>query len=113
MDFFAHSTARVDKVDWQLLSEHLSQVGSLARLRGDAFGAGDMACVAGLLHDLGKYTARFQRRLEGDPMRVTTLPGALRSHESIMGRLANCSPMASPGIMPGWPTAWRGRSARP
>ena len=70
MDFFAHSTARLDKQDWQLLHDHLKQVGRLARARGEVFGAGEMADVAGLLHDLGKYTERFQGRLEGDPARV-------------------------------------------
>jgi len=36
----------------------------------DAFGAGQLGCIAGLCHDLGKYSSEFQRRLEGSGVRV-------------------------------------------
>ena len=38
-----------------------------AATRGAKFGAGKAAGVAGLLHDLGKYTGSFQKRLHGGP----------------------------------------------
>lgn len=63
--FYAHSTDRQDKQDWQPLDEHLIGVGTRARAAADVFGAGALAEVAGLLHDLGKYTDGFQARLEG------------------------------------------------
>src|SRR5690606_10348213 len=44
---------------------HLTTVGSLSGCRGAKFGAGEAASLAGLLHDLGKYSSEFQRRLEG------------------------------------------------
>lgn len=34
------------------------------------FGAAELGALAGLLHDLGKYTLPFQERLRGNPMRV-------------------------------------------
>ncbi|WP_323846896.1 CRISPR-associated helicase Cas3' [Microbulbifer magnicolonia] len=69
-DFYAHSTDRDDKVDWQSLVDHLSAVGELAALKAAVFGGASLAQVEGLLHDLGKYTEEFQQRLEGSPVRV-------------------------------------------
>ena len=51
---------------WQLLAEHLRNVAALAAGFAAPFGAADEARLAGLLHDLGKYAARFQARLR-DP----------------------------------------------
>src|SRR5690606_37537195 len=68
--FFAHSTASEGKAGWQTLCGHLTQVAELAAARGDKFGAGNAAALAGLLHDLGKYTPSFQRRLSGAGERV-------------------------------------------
>ncbi|WP_093387227.1 CRISPR-associated helicase/endonuclease Cas3 [Rugamonas rubra] len=69
-NFYAHSTDQADKSDWQPLSEHLQAVGDMAaRFAGD-FSAAELARVAGLLHDLGKYTKEFQLRLAGEHGRV-------------------------------------------
>jgi CRISPR-associated endonuclease/helicase Cas3 len=68
--FFAHSSERSDRLDWQLLADHLSAVGDLAASFATAFSAEELARVAGLLHDLGKYTEEFQLRLSGDYGRV-------------------------------------------
>lgn len=70
MEFFAHSTQREDRSDWQGLAEHLRNVAALAGDKGAVFGASGLAEVAGLLHDLGKYTDDFQRRIAGDAIRV-------------------------------------------
>lgn len=51
---------------WQLLHVHLENVANLAAKFTAPFGAEREACLAGLLHDLGKYSARFQQRLR-DP----------------------------------------------
>lgn len=48
---------------WQPLAEHLRNVAELAAKFAAPFGASDEARLAGLLHDLGKYAARFQQRL--------------------------------------------------
>ncbi|MCW0454262.1 CRISPR-associated endonuclease Cas3'' [Xanthomonas sacchari] len=70
MAFYAHSTERRDRSDWQGLAEHLNGVGERAAGHAAAFGGQVMARVAGQLHDLGKYTQRFQARLDGDPASV-------------------------------------------
>ena len=70
MAFYAHSTQRSDRSDWQALAEHLQNVGEMAGDKAAIFGARGMAEVAGLLHDLGKYSDDFQRRIAGDAIRV-------------------------------------------
>ncbi|WGL18114.1 CRISPR-associated helicase Cas3' [Microbulbifer bruguierae] len=70
IDFYAHSTERDDKSDWQTLAGHLSAVGELAAQKAAIFGGEGAASAEGLLHDLGKYTEEFQQRLEGSPARV-------------------------------------------
>jgi CRISPR-associated endonuclease/helicase Cas3 len=85
--YFAHSICDKSKSDWQVLSSHLAAVATLAAERGDKFGVQKAAALAGLFHDLGKYSAAFQRRLDGGPsvdhatagaQQVRNLPGADR-----------------------------------
>lgn len=63
--YYAHSTSPDDKTDWQELACHLSAVAALAGTFGKPLGIAPAAQLAGLLHDLGKYTPAFQRRLAG------------------------------------------------
>ena len=69
-NFYAHSTDSPDKSNWQPLSEHLQGVARLAEEFSTIFKAGDWGRFTGLLHDAGKATEGFQRRLEGSPQRV-------------------------------------------
>lgn len=68
--YYAHSTKNPDKSDWQHLQDHLTNVGQLSRAFASDFSAGDLAYTSGLLHDLGKYSQEFQRRLEGQKIHV-------------------------------------------
>lgn len=68
--YFAHSVATQPKDKWQNLQEHLIQVSTMAGRFATPFGAGRAAALAGLLHDLGKYTVAFQSRLAGDQAKV-------------------------------------------
>ncbi|WP_347880333.1 CRISPR-associated endonuclease Cas3'' [Ottowia testudinis] len=52
------------------MPDHLMAVGERAGLFASWFSAETMVRAAGLLHDVGKYTAEFQARLRGDPRRV-------------------------------------------
>ena len=70
MEFYAHSTKDASKADWQTLRGHLGSVGTMAAERARWFGGEDMAQVGGLLHDLGKYTEQFQKRLLGEVPKV-------------------------------------------
>ena len=63
--YYAHSLENQLKEHWQPLREHLLKVQDEAATRGAKFGVGKAAGLAGLLHDLGKYTEAFQKRLAG------------------------------------------------
>ena len=68
--YYAHSSTSSDKSNWQPLSDHLNEVGIIAAECAAHFASSDIARVTGLLHDLGKYSAEFQARLEGNPARA-------------------------------------------
>lgn len=63
--FYAHSLPDKDESQWQLLHEHLNTTGALAYELGQSAGIAHLAQVAGLLHDIGKYSLAFQARLRG------------------------------------------------
>ena len=49
---------------------HLTQVAEIAAVFASDFNAGELAYTSGLLHDLGKYSREFQKRLEGEKISV-------------------------------------------
>ena len=61
--FLAHISA--DGTREQTVQEHLLGTADLAAQFARPFHAEEQARLAGLLHDIGKYTAGFQRRLHG------------------------------------------------
>lgn len=69
-EFYAHSDPNRPITEWHKLEDHLRATAKLAREFAELFGAGDWAYLAGLWHDLGKYSEDFQKRLRGDPGRV-------------------------------------------
>ena len=52
---------------WQTLQSHSVNVGEMAAEFARVFGAQEIACQTGQLHDLGKYSEPFDRRLHGGP----------------------------------------------
>ncbi|MBU1664746.1 MAG: HDIG domain-containing protein [Gammaproteobacteria bacterium] len=63
MTYHSHSSNPAG--NWHLLRMHLAEVAKLALTHAGAAPWANEASLAGLLHDLGKYADRFQRRLEG------------------------------------------------
>lgn len=61
--FYAHSKDYEPRELWQSLEDHLNQVAKLARSFADEFGAGEWAYLAGLWHDVGKYSPAFQQMI--------------------------------------------------
>ncbi len=62
--FYGHSAPRFE--DWEPLALHIRRVASRARANASAFGAEDEAHLIALLHDLGKYSNLFTKRLHGE-----------------------------------------------
>ncbi len=86
MHYFAHSGRQPDKGDWQLLSDHLFAVAALAAKMAASLGLEKAAFLAGLFHDLGKYTAAFQKRLDGGPSSDHATAGAVILQERVAGQ---------------------------
>lgn len=51
----------------QTVCAHAAETAALARAFAAPFGGEDEAELAGMAHDIGKYSAAFQRRLQGGP----------------------------------------------
>ena len=75
LSYYAHSAQ--DKLGnllpyehWQTLQSHASNVGNLAAAFAQNFGADEIARYTGQLHDLGKYSLPFQKRLKGEAKSV-------------------------------------------
>lgn len=85
--FYAHSTDNPDKSDWQTLEEHLQGVAALAEQYAGVFGAGEWGRSAGLLHDTGKATQQFIKRLEGSSKRVNHSTYGARQAQQVAGKL--------------------------
>jgi len=60
---YAHTAKDKPVSEWHELDDHLAEVAKMARAFAEAFGAGDWGECAGLLHDVGKATQKFQKYL--------------------------------------------------
>lgn len=63
MAFYAHTRPNCDPSEWHELGEHLRCTAELAERFCSSFAPG-WGEIAGLWHDIGKYQAKFQRKLE-------------------------------------------------
>jgi CRISPR-associated endonuclease/helicase Cas3 len=84
-EYYAHSHPGKPFADWQSLEEHLKNVAEKARTFADAFGAGEWGYLAGLWHDVGKYSNEFQNylRVKNDiDASIETTPGRGVDHSS-------------------------------
>lgn len=88
--YYAHSANDIG--NWHPLAVHLGSVAALAKTFACESPWRDEAHLAGLLHDLGKYADRFQRRLHGEDSGLDHWSQgaalALLSHRSVAAALA-------------------------
>lgn len=83
---YAHSVENRSEDDWQSMTDHSRQVAALAGAHAAKFGAAELGEAAGLLHDLGKYSDDFQRKLRGAAVRVDhSTAGARAAIETFAG----------------------------
>lgn len=66
-EIFAHSTHESSKKNWELLADHLREVGARASSYAKPFGWAELARAAGLLHDIGKVSAAYQLYISKPP----------------------------------------------
>ena len=97
MALYAHTPSPEDPANsWHLLEDHLREVAKIAAETASAFGAGDLAWWAGILHDAGKASEAFQRYLrlcyEQPDQKHQTVDhkgaGAARAQTAVAGPLA-------------------------
>ena len=62
--FAAHTPPQKEPTKWHLLKAHLSKVAQRSGQFSAKFGAQELGYYAGLWHDLGKYSRKFQHYLE-------------------------------------------------
>ncbi len=62
---FAHSVPGQPSAQWEPLADHLARVGDTAARLAGVFGWGELARLAGTLHDVGKASEAFQAYLHG------------------------------------------------
>lgn len=80
MKYLAHREQESERE--QSLADHLKETAELAGQYAEAFGAYQWGYGAGLLHDVGKYSQEFQRRIRGSGEQVDhATAGAQLCHE--------------------------------
>ena len=98
-NFYAHSLEGFPPEKWQPLEEHLKNVAELSAKFAAEFGGEKWAYLAGLWHDLGKYSPSFQAKL----LQENNIDSDFKSkgpviHSEAGGHLA---------VIKGWPGADR------
>lgn len=82
-EYYAHSLEGRPVEEWHLLENHLKGTAELARAFADEFGCGEWGCLAGLWHDLGKYSEGFQTMLlSSTDAHIETKPGTKVNHST-------------------------------
>src|SRR5690348_5471909 len=84
--FYAHSRPGEPLETWEHLEWHLRRAGALARRFGRRFDTGTTAGASGLLHDVGKYSDAFQRRIAEDAGRVDHATGGAKEAAELYGK---------------------------
>jgi CRISPR-associated endonuclease/helicase Cas3 len=84
--FYAHSRVGEGPETWERLEWHLRRAGALARRFGSSFGVDQTAATSGLLHDVGKYSDEFQRRIAGDAGKVDHATGGAKEAVTRYGK---------------------------
>jgi len=86
MKTYAHSIKDADKSQWQTLKDHLESTASIAERFAARINAETFGKAIGLLHDIGKYSVEFQKRLEGMPLKVDHSTAGAQEAVKIYGK---------------------------
>lgn len=100
--YYAHSTEGEEE-NWQLLKEHLENVSQGAKTFASCFGAEEWGELAGLLHDGGKYTDKFQDKLKGMSLHVDHSTAGAQMATKLFGNMGRLLGYVSTGHHGGLP----------
>lgn len=89
MQYYAHISD--DKARRQTVKEHLTGTARRSELFAEAFRCGAWGYGCGILHDIGKYSQGFRKRLEGGSITDHATAGA----QEMMGLYARTNPLAA------------------
>ncbi|MEF2231723.1 MAG: CRISPR-associated helicase Cas3', partial [Pseudodesulfovibrio sp.] len=76
MTTYAHTLENAEPDAWQTLEEHSEKVADLAACFSEPFKASAWGRAVGLLHDIGKHSPEFQKRLTGENGKAADHKGA-------------------------------------
>ncbi|NLH01218.1 MAG: CRISPR-associated endonuclease Cas3'', partial [Clostridiales bacterium] len=80
MEYIAHIDPKTGRE--QSILEHLKGTAEKSAEFASAFGAAESGYICGMLHDIGKYSDKFQRRIRGSPERVDhSTAGAIEARQ--------------------------------
>lgn len=87
-NYIAHKRNETDGKE-ELLIDHLTETAIMAKRFAEPFAYGDLMYLVGLIHDIGKYSQEFQKRIRGVNIQVDHSTAgtqlAKKNHELIMG----------------------------
>ena len=89
MLYYAHSRKGEDESKWQFLIDHLTRTADLAEKFGSDAGVSELARIAGLMHDIGKYSKEFQARLHGSSQKVDHATAGAKEIRSLFSKDQN------------------------
>lgn len=106
-DCYAHSKEGIPPAQWQNLQEHLTGTAEKAASMASEFGCSEWAYLAGLWHDLGKFSSDFQRyiRETGDPEAHIEGSTAKRANHSTAGAMWATEQLKTAGRILAYPIA--------
>lgn len=68
--YYAHSREVEGVIEYQLLKIHLVDVAKRCKVSAEVFGAAELSYITGILHDIGKFSLPFQKRVRGSSIRT-------------------------------------------
>ena len=90
-EYYAHNRQPDERKEWQRLIDHLETTANRAAEFLAPLGWSEIGKAAGLLHDIGKYTPEFLRRLAGGTGRVDHSTAgaqvAIKRYDKLLGKM--------------------------
>ncbi|PHV71525.1 CRISPR-associated helicase/endonuclease Cas3 [Sporanaerobium hydrogeniformans] len=71
MEYYGRSVQQKEEIVYQFLKDHLKNVARLCEGFVEPISAPQIGTILGYLHDVGKYSDDFQRRIRGEKIRVS------------------------------------------